>query len=368
MSYVFENGQLNIYSDIELLVIVKGKTKKVERELLYKKLRELEASLAQNNKFFHLDVSIVNLRHIKNLPPKFQFWETKNSGITSGEDLRRYLPEKVDFRYLNESSLNRLHSIILYFPGRFLVNKFSKEDETDFRYILARSVLDIPTWLLPYTGHLICGFKNRIDFIHENKEDLDFISWLPSWFLDFLDECWQGKMKLRFEEDFLTMYDKVLVCFTQATKYVLSRLKLTTGYEDVEIKIVKYSPRILHEFLPRRKVFELILLGKNWKSISVKDACKWFILNKKGLIAAFLFSMNYALLSHLKGQGIQKDYLRQAEYYLRQLDFRIKNIEGDNFSEKWLYLRKKYIDFLAFFYRWFALKKDYLDSVIEENE
>jgi hypothetical protein len=365
MSYISDHGRLNVYSDLELFVITRNDIQTRKIKDLTKKIKALEDALCQGNKFFHLDVSFLKQRHIKNLPPKFQFSETRKTGIVLyGRDLRCLFPLQVDFKHLNESSLNRLWSIILHFPNKFTPDEFSPQDERDFRYILARSGLDIVTWLLPYTGHLIYGFKDRIDFIQKNYKDLEFIEFLPTWFLDFLRDCWRGKMKFQFKDDLILLYDKVLACYTGGAEYILYKLKIDDQKENVELRIMKNSPFIFHEHLARRKAFELMLLARNLGYINMAEGWKWLVNNKKGIIVAFLFNLNYALLNYLKKEDNSGYYLKKAEDYLFKLDFRIKKIKSDNFPEKWLYLRQKYIDFLVFFYRWFAIKKEYLNRVI----
>lgn len=366
MSYLYNGGDLKLYSDLEFFVVTNEKMKRQEIMLLYEKIRDLEISLNKQSKFTHIDVSFLSLRELRRLSPKFQFYETKKTGVVLyGKDLRPFFPDKVDVKYVNEASIDRLWSLILYFPKELLLNKVSWEDERNYKYILSRSMLDIPLWILSYEGHFIPNFKSRIDFIYENYGKFYLNTFFPSWFLEFLNECWQGKTRFKFNHELVDMYERVLACYTCAIRYVLFKINVDKENEDLGEKFIKHSPRIFHELILRRKLFELMLLAKNLKGINPFGAYKWFMLHKKGVIAAFLFDMNYALLYYLKKEKTSMDYLGKAENYLCQLDFRIKMIKDINFVSKWLFLRKKYIDFLTLFYRFFSIKREYLEGVIK---
>lgn len=366
ISYIYNESNLKLYSDLEFFVIVKNTIKKNEINFLNKKFRELEFYLNKQTKFTHIDVSFLKLGEIRKLPPKFQFFETKKTGKTLyGKDLKFLFPDKVNIKYINEFSLGRLWSLILYFPQNILSSENTKEEEKDYKYILSRSMFDIPLCILAHEGHFIPGFKSRIDFLVNNYNRIQFMNFFPFWFISFLKECWQYKVEFIIRHDLIDMYEKVLVCYDSLTRFILSKtINDTIKEKNINKQLIINSSSIYEPSL-RRKAFELMLLLRNIDKMNIMDGVKWFFVHKNSLMILFLINMNYAMFNYLKGDRICNVYLKHAEDCLLELDFRLKKIRGNKFCDRWLNLRKKYVDFLIFFYRCFEIKKDYLHFVIK---
>ena len=366
MSYFYDEGNLKLYSDIELFVILKKRMKKEERGALYNRIKDIEIVLNDQSKFAHIDISLLSLRRFQRLPPKFQFFETKKTGkVLYGKDLRQYFPDQVDIKYINEYTLERLWSLILYFPREFFFGKFTEQNERDYKFILSRSILDIPTWILSHNFYFIPGFKNRLEFINKNFINLGLQKFLPSWFLSFLNECWKGKTRLLFKRNLLDIYEKVLTCYFSSAKYILNKINAGNADEEIEKRLIRHSNIIFHETLLRRRIYELILIYKNLKNFNIKDIINWYVLHKKGILMAFFINMNLASLNYIKENEICNEYLKRSNNYMYQLDFRLKEVKNKNFINNWLDLRRKYIEFLTFFYRDFYLKRDYYYRIIK---
>lgn len=368
LSYFIDNEKLKIYSDFEFFVITKRKVAMKKILSLNKNIYDIESSL-QSSKLFHIDISFLYYKHLHNLPKKFQFLEAKKVGkVLYGPDLRHLIKDKVDLRDINESSIiYRLWPIIYYTPKNVFTQMLSKAEEEEIKYILARSVIDIPTWVLPHSNKYIFGIKERINFFKDNYNNLLCKDFLPKWFLNFLEECWIGKSKLKFNISYLELYEKTLICYINVIKYLFHLYKINNiQKENIDKILIKNSNRIFKEYIPRRKAFELLIIARDIKKFGIFPALSWFFLKKRGIAAAFLLNMNFSLLDYLKNGSNYNWYLSKAEEYIKKLYFNISSTKNLNFINKWLYLRKSYIDFLTINYRGFALKKDYLYKVIGE--
>lgn len=358
-TYFYYDNEIRFLSDIEMFVIVEKKNREINS--VQNKINNIESYVSQTSKLFHIDISFLEKNKINKLPPWLQFWEIAKENVILGDEIK-ITPKPIDLRYLNEFSLNRLQSIILYFPKELFFKIYREDKIIEFNYILHRALLDIPTWLLPYEGYLIHGLLNRCEFVINNHQKLKFVSFMPKFFLDLLYKSMQVKKKPGLHigniGDKLGM---VLECYIRAIEYILFKFNLKNK-KDIISDILSYSHILFDEFVLKRKIFELFLLLSNFRNI---NNLKWIFLRKKGLIVSFLLSMNFSLFFNFKNSKEKLEYLIKAENFMRELDFRTTKFDDSNFIDKWLKLRKEYIEFLCFFNKFYKTKRKYYLKVIK---
>src|SRR3989338_7134424 len=120
LSYRVKNGNLELFSDIELMVVTKRKMGR-EEILLIERLKSLKNKFQPKNPLFDIAVEFFSLQDFKRLPYRVRFYEARESGkVLFGQDLRGMIPkvnaQNRDIEDTNNIILRRLLSILLYFP------------------------------------------------------------------------------------------------------------------------------------------------------------------------------------------------------------------------------------------------------------
>jgi len=186
------------WSDIEFFIFCEANVlKKINLESCVSDFNRNYKCLF-DNRFFHIDFMIINKKQIRNLKKRLIIFETVSSNsVIFGENLINKFPnvtvKSIDFEDLNDVLNHRLFSVY-----RFCVqkDKKSKFETIEVKYILARNSLDLLTVILPVTGVLLSGYKNRLNFFKENYFWLN-CNWADIFneeFLDFMKECLNCKL------------------------------------------------------------------------------------------------------------------------------------------------------------------------------
>ena len=364
------DGNLLLYSDLEFSVYT---TRKID-ELVHKKVEEavlkFEKPFTDNCHFFHIDFSIAPITYLKRTNNKFITFESKATGkIIYGTDVKFMLPtldgSNLNFKELNEILLHRLWSMLLYLPLEFLKNK---EDCANFNYILCRNVLDITTWLLPYENMtLIAGFKNRLAFMNENWNRLKFKEFFSQDDLQFLNECYEGKMRLKFSDQSHTIYEKAIRLFMCGTKYMLKEYGVTISNEEFQKSILAHSGKLFEGKTLKRKIVETYMIKNKIREYPFWKLLQWISEDKKALSIIFNFNMHLSNLSFLDGDDVCFKTLEAADEFLKKLNFSFNSLRNE-YVDKWKQLRKGYADYLVNYERGYQSKKNYFYLLIGINE
>ena len=160
LAYAELDGQLEIFSDYELLLVTERRLPARKRQRIATQLAALEREFTQRNPLFHIDVIFRERRRLRTLPRIIFTYELKANGqVLHGEDVRPLLPEvtlaNLDLRNANEILVKRLWAILLHTPRRLLRGPLTRLEEMVWGYVLCRNALDLTTVLLPHCGVLL---------------------------------------------------------------------------------------------------------------------------------------------------------------------------------------------------------------------
>jgi hypothetical protein len=300
-----------------------------------------------------------------------RYLEAKRVGIVIyGEDIRDEMPDidlnNLDYKELNEVLLWRLWSILLYLPSKISDKDSSEKKETLFQYIVCRNLLDLPTWFLPWEGHLITSFNQRVEFVRENFKNLRISQFLDEQFPSFCSECLEGKLHLQFTRPAVELYLRVISYFQQSIPYLFEISGFTSELTDQLVRL-SVSKKIFKELSLRWKLYEMNLLRRHQKFPIPLGVITWLWRPKQGMMLKFLIAMHEALVLYLNGRTNEAvSMLEEAQSLLTRLELVKKDRQTKkSFSEKWLGLRRDYTDFMMTYYVSLGKKSEYLERVLE---
>ncbi|MCX7918587.1 MAG: hypothetical protein N3A72_03045 [bacterium] len=382
-SYRIEpDGQISLWSDIELLAVSKRKPSNTERKRLFVQLAQLEKKWNKNSPLFHIDCSYISLRQVQQLPPLIRHYEAKKIGKTIfGTDIRSEIPEincdNLDYRELAEVILWRLWAIALYVPRSWLITK-PKNGRTEgnnnqelFNFVLCRNSLDLTTYLLPWEKVLLSSFRERVDYIREHYPDLQLRRYFNSSFPDFLNQCLDGKFKFIFPESTEQLYQQTLAYFIQAGKHLLAVNNIKVPDTELPNILEKYQTRLFNEYKFRRKVYELTLVAKHFNQRTIYRWWNWYWQGKIGKMISCLYHLHFAFraIAIINDLPEAEFHLRKASQLVSQLTLRRLPVEFMDLSipigERWIWLRKIFGRFLMDLYQSIGQKEDYLSYILE---
>lgn len=152
------NGQKEMMSDFEMLIITSSNAETVEISEKLSKLREKLLEI-RHSQSFDLEWSFKNVNQLKMLDKRFIFFETKAAGkIIYGENsILNHFPD-INLHNLNYCELNTVIIHRLYHVARDLASK----DEQYKKYLIARNSLDFATAFLPLAGILTATYTRRM--------------------------------------------------------------------------------------------------------------------------------------------------------------------------------------------------------------
>ena len=369
LTYQFNKNQIEYFSDFEFIVVVKRKAPD-ERAALQHNFQKLELEIAQRNPLFHIDFGYLSLKELRSLPPILRNLETKRAGvIIYGKDIRDEIPDvdlnNLDYKELNEVLLWRLWSILLYLPHKIFDKDLLEKEETLFKYIVCRNILDLPTWFLPWEGHLVTGFKRRVEFVRENFKTLRISRFLDEQFPNFCGKCLEGKLRLQFTKPSVELYSRAISYFQQAIPYLFEVSGFTSELTDQLVRL-NVSKKIFKELSLRWKLYEMNLLRRHKSFQRPITMIAWLWRPKQGMMLKFLLAMHESLVLYLDGRISEAvRLLEEAQSLLTRLEIvkKDKPVRG-SFSEKWLGLRRDYADFMMSYYVSLGKKREYLEQVL----
>lgn len=372
LSYHTTNERLVLYSDYEFLIISKGGIDALDVERLAKAYRKLEKRYSTNS-LFHIDFSYIDMSQLRSLPPHLKHYETKENGITiCGRDLLHLVPDitlkNLDFKDLNEILIWRLWAMLLYLPNEFVqYGSANGEEESMYKYVLYRNLLDLTTWILPLKGVLLPSFRERHAYLESDFSELQDNQVIDKRFLNLMNECMTGKFELKFSRSLVDLYAIAIEYFVRAKQHLLDMNHIVDyGNVGSSSTIEKNSGKFFHDYHYRRKGYETLFFLNNFRDMGIKRGIRWVLTGKYGLMLEFLCNIHLALASNLAGDKERGSrYLNGACSILQQLSVRSTfKVETKGFSELWLALRRGFAHFLTDYFRSLQVKNDYIDSTI----
>jgi len=166
-SYLIKDEQQFLLSDIETIVVIEklfGENNRLRD--CFEFINSKYGYLFYNKKP-KLEFSTKYLYQIKYADRRFYNFELKFSGLQlfGDKDYLKMIP------LINISNLNyaELNTILIHRLISVANNLLNEINILARRYTICRNLLDIPTIILPYEGHLLCGYKKRIESLVKIK-------------------------------------------------------------------------------------------------------------------------------------------------------------------------------------------------------
>ena len=377
LTYALRDGNLNIFSDYELLIISNGRVDKDDLARLLEEFKGLEEEFSNGNPLFHIDCTYVSQRKLANFGTNIRTWEIRSTGaLLYGRDMREEAPrvsvDNLDFKDLNEVLIWRLWAMTLYFPKSLLTTGDVNTDQGElYKYVICRNILDLTTFLLPSCGSLLPTFKQRVEHVSQNYTSSKFNPFFDKDLPSFLNECLDGKLHLAFNKPVVELHSKAVRCFRQAGRYLLHNYGIPTDNDEAEFKELEtYSYRLFNNHSLRRQIYEGMLMTHKLRCSDFSGSLRWFFAKKLGIILRFLYHMQIALVHYLDGEIEEaNDSLNDGadviqRFSLEALDKNAIGNNGVSFPDRWLYLRRVFASLLVTYFRALKDKTAYLEKEI----
>ena len=225
--------------------------------------------------------------------------------------------------------------------------------------------MDITTWLIPYEHQeLIPGFKQRLDFLNAHWSNLNYKSFFTQDDLEFMNECYIGKMQLGFSKKTHVLYQNAILLFIKAIKYMLHKHNLPADEKTYQDTLLKNSRQLFEGQTAKRKLIESYMIRKKIKERSPGYLARWVLLDKRALSVLFNLNMHIAILAYIKNTDNDFSALLKAEQCLKSLNPDYKASPADPYF-KLLHMRKCYADYLTDYERGYQTKKNYFYKLLE---
>jgi predicted nucleotidyltransferase len=375
-------GQVSLWSDIEFFVVSEKEPKPADRARLATLFQQLEVDWGKASPLFHIDCSYISLSKFRHLPTLIRHYEAKQIGkVLSGKDIRPEIPNidtsNLDYRELAEVILWRLWAIALYIPKRLVTGEriddtIKQKDDELFKFVLCRNALDLTTYLLPWGKILLPSFKERTKYIATHYTELKLNQYFDPAFPDYLDACLHGKFEFIFPAFSKQLYQQTISYFVQAGKHLLAVNHNNAMDGEMTNSLIKNQSQLFNEFRFRRKIYELMLIGKYISQKSVSGWWRWYWQGKIGKMISCLFHLHFAFQA-ITATGVNAEAeteLNIAADLLTQLSLRRLPSEcyssSGSVGERWLALRKGFARFLMDLYQSVGQKQEYLNKILEK--
>jgi len=365
------DGRFLPLSDIELLVVTHDHFSGRRQRDMLRQWEEIETSTGVDSPSFHLDCSFLNLRKLRTLPTIFRTFETKVTGkVIAGENLLPEIPDvsldNIDWRDLNEILIWRLWSMWLYMPLQFIDRRGELPPDLDraFAYVIARNLLDLPSWMLPRAGYLLAGFGPRLSKMAEICDDLPLCKQMKSELLPLMDRCYAIKMGREEPQGALALYRQACRAF----RLCWSELAGGQAADDRERPIKRNSRKLFVDWHWRRKGHEVRTILKNLDHLWIGHSLMWMTRPKYGPMLNLLIRVHQAVEQHLdRNEDEAAADLEAAYNHLRGFALRDSVIPGWSallFADKVANLRRVFLHFMYDYFPSVAAKKDYLENLL----
>lgn len=348
LSFRLVDKKLQLFSDIEFVIIADGRINKKQQIILKRQLQELAKEFQPNNPFFDIAVEFFSLRKFKKLPFKVRFYELKESGkVLLGQDVRNLIPEfnwgNRQIKDANNIILRRLFSILLHFPKQLFDLEKNNSAREAFKYVLARNSLDIATVILFEKGIFLSTYKDKVDYIISNQSN--FINDFGPDFPIFFKKCLKIKLEMDFSQDFLGLFEDTIENLKRLLAYILRKNGVKVNKSLLSV-IKNTKKDIFGEkditTVKAKFIFKSFNINIFWRRL------KSFQYSFLGCIIFFLVNMNEAVYLFLRGDKRSLSVLDDSWWILTRLGL----LSGSeplplDFINRFLILREKF--FLNFY-------------------
>ena len=353
ISYLIDNGHIDLLSDIEMIVVTKNK--RCIPAQLYTQLNSVEKNINMKNALFHIDFGLTILRQLKNSVHTIRTFDIKKEGkIIYGRNLLNLLPDvtakTLDKSRTKELILIRLANQLFYIPNRIVLGISSEYERMIFRYISARNILDIPTILLALNGTILSTYKDRVDFI---RRSFDFVKWskfMGSSFVEHLGIALDIKRVPNLNVNQIEMYKWFMQGYEHLLHYLYDSSLIDIDLEGLCDMVMSHDLLFLEGKRKYKwRAYEAVVAIKALFNSRQKVSLRWLFIKKREVCLCFLLCMHLSLLSYLSGdKKYSMENLLMARHFQNLLAIkkelpREKNILDQRFPEIWLKMRRKFI-------------------------
>jgi len=372
-SFIPSTLPAQLLSDLEFMMITDRELPRESIRKIRSNLNHIEESIAGRTSFFHIDVNVIPRKDLRSLPLAFHTFEVKNSGIIlQGSDIRSEIPDvslaNLDYRELNETIIWRLWALLLHFPVS-LARKGEGSSNSRFCYLVARNILDITTWGLPYEKILIAGFTDRVKYVSQHTDKLKILPGLDANIAELLESCLRTKLHYETDYEAKEIFGRALHIFANALRFLMK----TPRCSDIDLMkgLPKHSRRLFRDYRLRRKIYDAILLFSPRTILSPVQALRWYLAGKHGTFAAWLLAMHMSMHEYLAGHvEAAQDLLERCRSFKIFLLFKkgSSKTESNDFLQVWIKMRTAAADFMIYYFRWAASQKNYIRKAIKQAD
>ena len=337
------SGNLELFSDYELVIITQHRTSNKKRHALLQKIHSLERQIGNPNPLFHIDLVFREQRRLASMPHIIFTFEFKQNGLLLfGEELRDAIPDvtliSLDSQNTNEILYKRLWALLLYLPEFFIYGNLNIKQRRVAGYSFCRNALDLTTVFLPREGYLLSTYRQRVNTLISKTESLNICESFDNDFPAFMQMCLNRRIDLNFSQtDLLPLYVKTIGYL----EHVILRLLQDTSYDTLP----KLSHRVFNEYpISRGEWYNLIrmTLDKARRYGSLK-AIRWMRLPVKGWLALGLLMMHKSLICWMHSNTQEaEEYLRHTEHALQTITLEPFHAKKQDFPGRWLALRRSW--------------------------
>jgi hypothetical protein len=346
---------LELYSDIEFLIVVNSTLSKNEIACLRELLNKETKTCAIKNQFFSIDFGICTLKKIYIMPVTLWASEVKVfSVILYGLDFTKYLRKpninNFDLGSLNELLISRLWNLVISVPNKYLNGIESQKTLEYVNFSYARNTIDLLTILMPNLGILEFGYKNRLQLLFEKNcvvnETLKNIFKIATQLK--LNPNGENLKVEKLDQNFHSAFISVVSIISN---YNFDKNEKSHYFGPLLILSLVCETKIFKEKLIRRlrrKFIDFFVFKKFYKSTPkyLKVVAKDFIRPK---IFAILFGLTQFIYLHRKGEfGAADRSLDEAIHISMELSLvSDKFINSGPSLNKFYYLRNQVLNFMT---------------------
>ncbi|HRQ36678.1 MAG TPA: nucleotidyltransferase domain-containing protein [Chloroflexota bacterium] len=350
MSAINTANGVELFSDIELLVVTNKHVRAATRKTLFTRMAEIENNVENPNPLFHIDILLrEKYRLSQMLPTIFTFELQKNGKLLWGKDAISQTPDialhNLDFLDANEILYKRLWAILLHIPKSWLTGELSPTERRVAGYVFCRNTLDIPTVLLPQAHILLPTYRERVTKLMEVYPDLPFATLFGMDFPNFLQMCLVRRLDLNFQnEDMESLYARTIHYLTLAISCISrqSQSNLSSFHRGFNERPI--SPR---------QWLNVARLGLQMaRQRGIATAIEWLRQPKKEILSQGLLAMHLALIAWKNGNVKEAEsQLSISEEMLRHLTGNETPVSSPEFPARWQTARKEWGRFWGDFIR-----------------
>lgn len=313
LKYEFVGGELRLYSDYDILIII-------DKNTAYRQLRtdliSLSSHFNKDSLSSRVDFSLIYLNQLRQLPRNIYTYDLKKKGITiAGEDARGHLPyvdkNNIDIKSESERIIYILWLLLLYYPLLISNERTEYKNTTKFyRHFISRRILTLVPLLLLLEGHLITDISEGVALIKSKYLNSKMSYFMGEEFTSLLDICLKNDGCSEYIFGTEVLYKKLIGCISNTLRYLIYKktaIELNNQREIIE-SIMKYSDYLFNDNCLKTIVKNSLLTLINIKQL--KDCEITFlysyVIKKSALLLSVLLDFHWVTISHMEGE--RKEY------------------------------------------------------------